>query len=104
MASTRAAGRTSTSLLLAGVAVASFLTALQTYVQQRDTDDLREVYAFILGRLGTGGWHEVLLALPWVLLASAVLLASDGCSRCSPSGTSRPRAWAPTSRATVRSW
>jgi iron complex transport system permease protein len=76
MASTRAAGRTSTSLLLAGVAVASFLTALQTYVQQRDTDDLRAVYAFILGRLGTGGWHEVLLALPWVLLASAVLLAS----------------------------
>jgi len=45
-------------------------------VQQRDTDDLRAVYAFILGRLGTGGWHEVLLALPWVLLASAVLLAS----------------------------
>jgi iron complex transport system permease protein len=76
MASTRAAGRTSTSLLLAGVAVASFLTALQTYVQQRDTDDLRAVYAFILGRLGTGGWHEVLLALPWVALACAVLLAS----------------------------
>jgi len=62
MASTRAAGRTSTSLLLAGVAVASFLTALQTYVQQRDTNDLRAVYSFILGRLGTGGWHEVLLA------------------------------------------
>jgi iron complex transport system permease protein len=76
LASTRAAGRTSTSLLLAGVAVAAFLTALQTYVQQRNTDDLREVYAFILGRLGTGGWHEVWLALPWVLLAAAILLAS----------------------------
>ena len=59
LGSTRAAGRTSTSLLLAGVAVASFLTAVQTYVQQRNTDDLRAVYAFILGRLGTGGWHEV---------------------------------------------
>jgi iron complex transport system permease protein len=76
MASTRAAGRTSTSLLLAGVAVAAFLTALQTYVQQRNTDNLREVYAFILGRLGTGGWHEVLLALPWIALASGILLAS----------------------------
>ena len=76
MASTRAAGRTSTSLLLGGVAVASFLTALQTYVQQRNTDDLRAVYAFILGRLGTGGWHEVRLALPWVVLACVVLLAS----------------------------
>jgi iron complex transport system permease protein len=76
LASTRAAGRTSTSLLLAGVAVAAFLTALQTYVQQRNTDDLREVYAFILGRLGTGGWHEVWLALPFVALAAVILLAS----------------------------
>ena len=75
LGSTRAAGRTSTSLLLAGVAVASFLTAVQTYVQQRNTDDLRAVYAFILGRLGTGGWHEVWIALPWVAIACGVLLA-----------------------------
>jgi len=76
MASTRAAGRTSTSLVLAGVAIASFLTAAQTYLQQQNTDSLREVYSWMLGRLGTGGWHEVLLALPYVTASAAVLLAS----------------------------
>ncbi len=34
-----------------GVAIASFLTAAQTYVQQQNTDVLREVYSWILGRL-----------------------------------------------------
>ena len=38
-------GRTVSTLILAGVAVASFLTALQTYVQQGESDTLREVYA-----------------------------------------------------------
>src|SRR3546814_5778810 len=49
-------GRASTaSLILAGVAVASFLTAVQTYVQQRNQDTIREVYTWILGRLSTAG-------------------------------------------------
>lgn len=68
-------GRTSTSLILAGVAVAAFLTALQTYVQQRNTDTLREVYAWILGRLSTVGWTEVLQVLPYVAVSVVVLWA-----------------------------
>ncbi|MDQ3210247.1 MAG: iron ABC transporter permease, partial [Actinomycetota bacterium] len=44
-------GRTTTGLVLAGVAVASFLTAVQTFVQQQNSDTLREVYTWILGRL-----------------------------------------------------
>jgi iron complex transport system permease protein len=63
------------TLVLAGVAVASFLTAAQTYVQQRQADDIRQVYSWILGRLGTASWDEVLLLLPYVALTSAVLLA-----------------------------
>ena len=47
-------GRTAVTLILAGVAVASFLTALQTFLQQRDSDTLREVYGWILGSLSTG--------------------------------------------------
>ncbi|HDH26738.1 MAG TPA: iron ABC transporter permease [Actinobacteria bacterium] len=66
--------RTNTSLILAGVAVASFLTALQTYIQQRNTNTLREVYAWILGRLSTSGWHEVLLILPYVVIGGVVIL------------------------------
>ena len=62
------------SLVLAGVAVASFLTAAQTYVLQRNNDVIREVYAWILGRLGTSGWSEVRLLLPYFLLTTLVLL------------------------------
>ncbi|MGI9599380.1 MAG: FecCD family ABC transporter permease, partial [Acidimicrobiales bacterium] len=62
------------SLLLAGVAVASFLTAVQTYVMQRNTDILVEVYTWILGRLGTFGWTEVIILAPYVAVCSAVIL------------------------------
>ena len=68
-------GRSATTLILAGVAVAAFLTAAQTYVQQRETDTLRQVYAWILGRLTTVGWGEVLLVLPYVAVSTAVILA-----------------------------
>jgi iron complex transport system permease protein len=68
--------RTSTaSLILAGVAVASFLTAMQTYVQQRNQDTIRPVFNWILGRLSTAGWGEVRLVLPYAALAAIVLLA-----------------------------
>jgi iron complex transport system permease protein len=68
-------GRASTSsLILSGVAVGSFLTAVQTFVQQRNQDTIRQVYSWILGRLSTAGWHDVLLLLPYALVSWAVLL------------------------------
>ncbi len=66
--------RSATSLILAGVAVASFFTALQTYVQQSGDDTIRRVYAWILGQLSTSGWGEVLLLLPYALASIGVLL------------------------------
>lgn len=69
-------GRSATSLILAGVAVAAFATAIQTYLLQRDSDTLREVYSWILGRLVTVGWREVMQLLPYALLASAVIFGS----------------------------
>jgi iron complex transport system permease protein len=68
------AGRTPVTLILAGVAVASFLTAVQTYLQQRNTETLREVYGWILGRLSTVGWGEVWLVLPYVVASTIVIL------------------------------
>ncbi len=68
-------GRSTGALLLAGVAVAAFLTATQTYLQQLNADALREVYAWILGRLTTTGWYEVRLALPYLAVGIAVLVA-----------------------------
>ena len=67
-------GRSSTALILAGVAVASVLTAAQTLVQQQNTDVLREVYTWILGRLSTSGCSELLIIAPYILLCSVVLL------------------------------
>jgi len=66
--------RTGTTLILAGVAVAAFLTAVQTFVQQRNADTIREVYAWILGRLGTTGWGDVALVAPYAILSMVVIL------------------------------
>jgi iron complex transport system permease protein len=67
--------RSPAALILAGVAIASFLTALQTFVQQRESETLRDVYAWLLGRLSTARWDEVRLLLPYAIVASVVLLA-----------------------------
>jgi iron complex transport system permease protein len=68
-------GRSPAGLLLAGVAVTSFLTAVQTFVLQRNYDTLQEVYGFILGQLGTGGWTEVRMMAPYAVAAAVVILA-----------------------------
>jgi iron complex transport system permease protein len=67
--------RSGLTLILAGVAVASFLTAIQTFVQQRSTETIREVYSWILGRLVTAGWGDVLSILPYAGISVAVILS-----------------------------
>src|SRR5205807_8812786 len=59
------AGRSTTVLILAGVAIAAFLTAVETYVQQQHQAAIRLIYSFILGRLGTAGWAGLKLVLPY---------------------------------------
>ncbi len=66
----------SATLLLAGVAVASFLTAMQTLVQQAHTDNLRQVYGWILGQLGTADWPQLAMVLPYMAVSTVVMLAS----------------------------
>lgn len=67
-------GRAPASLLLAGVAVAAIATAAQTFFQQRYTETIREVYSWILGRLSTAGWAEVVLVLPYAAVAAILIL------------------------------
>lgn len=67
-------GRGTATLVLAGVTVTAFLTAIQTFVQQQHTDTLQAVYSWILGSLDTAGWHDVLLLLPYAGVSGAVLL------------------------------
>lgn len=66
------------TLILAGVAVAALLTAMQTYIQQRHQESLRQVYAWILGRLSTSGWDEVFLLAPYALVSMIVSLVAVG--------------------------
>ena len=68
-------GPNTTSLILAGVAVAAFLSAVQTFVLQQNSESVRPVYAWLLGRLSTSGWSDVALIAPYVLGSLIVLLA-----------------------------
>jgi iron complex transport system permease protein len=66
--------RNTATLILAGVAVAAFFTAAQTYVQQQHADTLRQVYSWILGGLGTAGWRQVWLIVPYVTASGVALV------------------------------
>ena len=71
---TAAGGSHSPTLLLAGIAVAAFLAAGQTLVQQQNTDDLRQIYGWLLGQLGKAQWSDVVIVLPYLGVACVVLL------------------------------
>ena len=58
--------------------VSSLLVAAQPRSSRSSaeaTATLRQVYTWILGRLGTTGWDDVRLALPSVVLALATMLS-----------------------------
>ncbi|EFV91186.1 ABC transporter permease protein [Dietzia cinnamea P4] len=66
-------GRSEVVIILAGVAVAAFASAIQTFFMQRHDDTLRQVYSWMLGRLTTSGWTDVRTVLPYVLVSVAVI-------------------------------
>ncbi|CAN2226492.1 FepD ABC-type Fe3+-siderophore transport system, permease component [Candidatus Nanopelagicaceae bacterium] len=61
-------------LLLSGIAIGSFATAVQTYLQQRNSEVLRPVYSWILGQLTVADWQVVKWASFYIVLALAVLI------------------------------
>ena len=67
--------RDAATLVLAGVTVAAFFTAWQTFLQQQNTDTLQQVYTWILGSIPSTGWPDVVLILPYVAVAGVVILA-----------------------------
>jgi iron complex transport system permease protein len=66
--------QSSAVMVLAGVAVMSFLTAVQTLLQQQRSDSLQQVYSWILGQLANGGWTSVHRALPGIVIGSTILV------------------------------
>ncbi len=67
-------GGSSLTLVLAGVAVAALCTAVQQFLLLRHSDVIKEVYSWISGRVSTATWSDVRLVLPYVVVASTVLL------------------------------
>jgi iron complex transport system permease protein len=61
------------TLVLAGVAVTSFLTAIQTFIQQFKVEELQRIYSWILGDVG-GGWDQLWLVLPYAVVSAVLLL------------------------------
>jgi len=62
------------TLILAGVIVALFMTAIQTFVQTQRSDTLRAVYSWILGGFGTADWYAVVVVVPYIAVSSAIIL------------------------------
>ncbi|MGZ4521646.1 MAG: FecCD family ABC transporter permease [Mycobacteriaceae bacterium] len=65
-------------LVLAGIAVATFLSAVQLAVQTAHPDRIRAIYSFILGSLGTPSWGTVAQTAAYVGLSCGALA---GCGR-----------------------
>ncbi len=68
------AARTTGALVLAGVTVATFTAAVQTFVQQRHTDVLQNVYSWLLGGFSTSTWVDVAVCAPYIAVSSLVLV------------------------------
>jgi iron complex transport system permease protein len=62
------------ALVLAGVTMATFTAAVQTFVQQQHTQQLQNVYSWLLGGFSTASWHDVLICAPYVAASSLVLV------------------------------
>lgn len=62
------------SLILAGVAVSSFATALSSYLMLNSTGELRRALVWLLGGSTLTGWGPVLALLPYWLIGLGGLL------------------------------
>jgi len=62
------------TLVLAGVVIALFMTAVQTFVQQQRAETLRAVYSWILGGFQTADWQEVAAVVPYIAFSCVMIL------------------------------
>ena len=56
------------TLILAGVAIGSFTTAITTFLMLSSQAELRRAIAWMLGGFAFGGWLPVLAVLPYVII------------------------------------
>ena len=63
------------TLLLAGVAVGLFLAGVQTFILQQSTQDLQQVYYWLLGSLSGATWQQAAEILPYAAVSVTILIA-----------------------------
>lgn len=62
------------TMLLAGVAVGAFASAVTTYLMLRTPEGLRRAFNWLLGGASSAGWEPLWTVLPYVALGLIVLL------------------------------
>ena len=65
-----------TNLILAGVAVGSFASALTSFIMLRSEGEVRRAIAWLLGGSTLSGWAPVIASLPYIVLSLGMLIAS----------------------------
>lgn len=65
-----------TTLILAGVAISSFATALSSFLMLYSESELRRAIAWLLGGAALSGWSPVVAMLPYVVIGLGILLFS----------------------------
>jgi iron complex transport system permease protein len=65
-----------TNLILAGVAVGSFASALTSFIMLRSEGEVRRAIAWLLGGSTISGWAPVIASLPYIILSLGILIAS----------------------------
>jgi iron complex transport system permease protein len=67
------------TLLLAGIAVAAVISSLMSLVMSFSGEDVRDIYAWLLGGLVAEGWRSIGVVLPVVVIgvAGAVVVANE---------------------------
>jgi iron complex transport system permease protein len=65
-----------TNLILAGVAVGSFASALTSFIMLHSEGEVRRAIAWLLGGSTISGWAPVFASLPYIILSLAVLITS----------------------------
>ncbi len=63
-----------TNLILAGVAVSAFATAVTSYLMINSTGELRRALVWLLGGASMSGWPPVIAELPYAVLGLGALL------------------------------
>lgn len=65
-----------TTLILAGVAISSFATALSSFIMLYSNNELRRALAWLLGGAALSGWPPVFAIFPYTVISLGILLFS----------------------------